>query len=300
MRKSRIGIRRRQRRINIGVAIFFLVILPITAVAIGSRITEWLVIPTINTDNILKPPSGITLEGSGDVEDGSIEKEVNNVKDVTEVSGKEEINTEITNQNSLSAYMIQIASISDNKNIESLIEQLNSYSFPHIIYKLDNIYKVYTFGSTKREDIEKKLDNVREVYADAYIGQIYIPQKQIHYSSTENNGTKEVIDNMNSLIEILNQSSETLYKFINAEGTLEEYKKILINHQKLLAQMSEKINNVKLPKEFANVEDIKKMIEYQEKNILESLKVIEEGRDTYQLQNHFLDSLFRTIEVIKK
>lgn len=300
MRKSRIGIRRRQRRINIGVAIFFLVILPITAVAIGSRITEWLVIPTINTDNILKPPSGITLEGSGDVEDGSIEKEVNNIKDVTEVSGKEEINTETTNQKSLSAYMIQIASISDNKNIESLIEQLNSYSFPHIIYKLDNIYKVYTFGSTKREDIEKKLDNVREVYADAYIGQIYIPQKQIHYSSVENNGTKEVIDNMNLLIEILDQSSETLYKFINAEGTLEEYKEVLINHQKLLAQMSEKINDVKLPKEFANVEDIKKMIEYQEKDILESLKIIEEERETYQLQNHFLDSLFRTIEVIKK
>lgn len=301
MKRSRIGIRRRQRKINTGIAIFFLIILPITAVAIGLRITEWWVVPTINTDDMLQPPGNIASEDMEEHEDmprdDTTTEEAN---ETIETSGVKELNTITADLNSLSVYMIQIASITDNKNIESLIEELNSYKFPNIIYKIDNIYKVYTFGSTKREDVEGKLDEVREVYADAYIGETYIPQKQINYSNEENIGTKEVIDSMNSLIGMLNQSSDVLYKLINMEGNIEEYREVLNNHKKILGQISENIKNAKLPSDFANIDDINKMIDYQEKNISESLKITEEEYDVYKLQNHFLDTLFRTIEVIKK
>ena len=102
------------------------------------------------------------------------------------------------------------------------------------------------------------------------------------------------------LLELLEQSSDSLYKPDNGEIKLNEYKEVLERHQKLLNQMLGKVKDTDLPKNFANTDDIKKMIEHQEKNIMESLKIIEKGQDSYKLQNYFLDNLFRTIDIIKK
>lgn len=292
MKRSKIGIRRKNNKTNIIIVLLFLFILPIVAVVIGSRITEWWVIPTINTDDILKPSEEVVFK------EDDMQEEVNDIDH--EVGEKELDGKEIINLNSISVYMIQIASISDNKNIELLIKELSNHNLPHITYKLDDIYKVYTFVSTKRENIEGKIDKVREIYEDAYIGQMHIPQKQIQYLSNKNKGTKEVIEDMNVLLGLLEQSSDSLYKLDREEAKLDEYKGILENHQKLLGQISEKINNIELPKDFANINDIKKMVEHQEKNIVESLKVMEERQDLYKLQNYFFDSLFRTIEIIRK
>ena len=64
--------------------------------------------------------------------------------------------------------------------------------------------------------------------------------------------------------------------------------------------MLEAASNTELPKDFISEDDIKKMIEYQEKNIMESLKIIEDKQKLHKLQNYFLDNLFRTIEIIRK
>ena len=184
------------------------------------------------------------------------------------------------------------------KNEKSLIEELKNNNFPHIIYKADNAYKIYTYGSTKRENIEEKLDEVRAVYYDAYIGQVHISKNQISYLE-DDKGTAEVIKDMNSLLGILNESSDTLYKITTAEGDLNQYKEVLVKHQTLLEDMSEKVKNATLPKELPTVEDINRMIDRQEKNISESLKILDEEANIYELQNYFLDNVFRIIEIIK-
>lgn len=297
MKRTRIGIKRRQRKINIGIAIFFLVILPVTAVVIGSRITEWWIIPTINTDYILNSPENINLEEIQEQESNQTEPVSNLVEETKKVEVDKE---ETVDLNSMSAYMIQVASVSDNGNIETLVEELNSYNFPSIVYKIDNSYKIYSYGATEREHIESKLDKIREVYPDAYIGQMHIPKKQIVYSKEKNSGASEVIDNMNLVIEILNKSSDTLYKDMNNQENIKAYKEVLNSHQRLLEDMSEKIANVEFPVQLFSAEDIKKMIEHQQKNISESLKIIEDDQEKHKLEEHFLDTLFRTIEVVKK
>ncbi len=305
MRKSRVGMRKRQRKINIVVIIFFFVILPITAVTIGSRITRWVVIPTINTENMLKAPEELDSENNGDVQknndedNNDVQEDANNIVSEDEETNSE-INMDTVTLNSLSTYMIQIASVSDNKNIEMLIEELNSYNFPSIVYRVDNLYKIYTFGATKREYIEGKLDQVREVYPDSYIGEMYVPQKEVRYSADEDSNVKEIVDSLNSLIQIIDKSSDNLYKYINEENGLEQYKETLLEHQNLLEQISEQISDSKLPEEFFSVDSIQSMIEYQEKNIAESLNIIKEEKDNFILQNYFLDNLFRTVELIKK
>ena len=43
----------KRKKTNIIMVLLFLFILPVMALIIGSKITEWWVIPTINTDDIL-------------------------------------------------------------------------------------------------------------------------------------------------------------------------------------------------------------------------------------------------------
>lgn len=296
LKRSKIGIRKKQKKTNIIIAVLFLFLLPVIAITIGSKITEWWVIPTINTDDMLKSPEEIVLKENDELEDDTIQEK--NDTD-SEVKG-EELNQKNANLNSISIYMIQIASISDNKNIELLAEELDNHNLPHITYKLDDMYKIYTFASTRREDVESKIDEVKEIYEDAYIGQMHIPQKQIQYLDEENKGTKEFIEDMNLLLELLEQSSNNIYKSYNEGSKLDKYKEILGNHKKLLEQMLEKVNNTELPKNFVGKDDIKNMIEHQEKNITESLKIIEGKQEMYKLQNYFLDNLFKTVEIIKK
>ena len=296
LKRSKIGIRKKQKKTNIIIAVLFLFLLPVIAITIGSKITEWWVIPTINTDDMLKSPEEIVLKENGELEDDTIQEK--NDTD-SEVKG-EELNQKNANLNSISIYMIQIASISDNKNIELLAEELDNHNLPHITYKLDDMYKIYTFASTRREDVESKIDEVKEIYEDAYIGQMHIPQKQIQYLDKENKGTKEFIEDMNLLLELLEQFSDSLYKSDNEESKLGKYKEILENHQKLLGRMLEEVSNMELPKDFISENDIKEMIEYQKKNITESLKIIEDKQELHKLQNYFLDNLFRTVEIIRK
>ena len=296
LKRSRIGIRKKQKKTNIIIVLLFLFILPVMAVIIGSKITEWWVIPTINTDDILGLQDETISEGGGKAA-GDVQDEINGTDHTT---GKKESDGETVNLNSISIYMVQVASISDNKNTELLIEELNNCNLPHVIYKSDNTYKVYTFVSTRKGDMENKIDRVREIYKDAYIGQMHIPQKQVQYLGEENKGTKEFIGDMNSLLELLKQSSDSLYSPDSEEIKLNEYKGILERHQKLLGQMLEKVGKTNLPKDFANADDIKKMIEYQEKNITESLEMIEKKQEPYKIQSRFSDNLFRTVDIIKK
>lgn len=296
LKRSKIGIRKKQKKTNIIIAVLFLFLLPVIAITIGSKITEWWVIPTINTDDMLKSPEEIVLKENGESEDDTIQEKNDTDSEVK----REELNQKNANLNSISIYMIQIASISDNKNIELLAEELDNHNLPHITYKLDDMYKIYTFASTIREDVESKIDEVKEIYEDAYIGQMHIPQKQIQYLDEENKGTKEFIEDMNLLLELLEQSSSNIYKSYNEGSKLGKYKEILENHKKLLEQMLEKVNNTELPKNFVGKDDIKNMIEHQEKNITESLKIIEGKQEMYKLQNYFLDNLFKTVEIIKR
>ena len=91
LKRSKIGIRRKQKKTNIIIALLFLFILPVIAITIGSKITEWWVIPTINTDDMLKSPEEIVLKENGE-SGGDILQEKN---DTDSEFKKEELNGEI-------------------------------------------------------------------------------------------------------------------------------------------------------------------------------------------------------------
>lgn len=281
---------------NVGIALFFLVILPLLSIMIGSRITEWVVIPTINTESMLQSPGDITLEN---IKELGSKKEQDDTEEVEPKSEKE--NNQFTNKvdlKPLSFYMIQIASLADNKNIEGLIGELQSHALPHIIYRADNMYKIYSYGATDRKHIEEKLNAVREVYPDAYISHVNIGQRQIQFSD-ENKGTENVIQNLNTLVDSLYESSDALYNLSTGGITLEEYDKVLNQHENILTTISSNLESAELPENSFAADELKKMLDHQEKNIKASLEMTTTDLDLYKLHNNFLDTIFRTIEIFK-
>ncbi|ABW19316.1 hypothetical protein [Alkaliphilus oremlandii] len=296
MRRTRFGIRKKRRNMNVGIALFFLVILPLLSIMIGSRITEWVVIPTINTESMLQSPGDITLEN---IKELGSKKEQDDTEEVEPKSEKE--NNQFTNKvdlKPLSFYMIQIASLADNKNIEGLIGELQSHALPHIIYRADNMYKIYSYGATDRKHIEEKLNAVREVYPDAYISHVNIGQRQIQFSD-ENKGTENVIQNLNTLVDSLYESSDALYNLSTGGITLEEYDKVLNQHENILTTISSNLESAELPENSFAADELKKMLDHQEKNIKASLEMTTTDLDLYKLHNNFLDTIFRTIEIFK-
>ncbi len=294
MRRSRVGIRKKKRQINIILIIFFFIILPIAAVTIGSRITEWLVIPTINTENMLQAPGDMDTENPSSPDNNSETEENSNAENMN----KKELNTKSIKLDSLLVYAIQVSSLSNDSNIENFTTELENYEFPHIVYKIDDVYKVYTYGSTKRGNIENKLDIVREVYPDAYIDEMYISEKKVEYSEDLEENVKDVVSNMNLLINIMDQSSDNLYEFINKESSLEKYNETLVEHKKILEQISENASNINEDTDSINIMAIKNMVEYQNKNIEKTLNM-KKDIDELNLQNHFLENLFRIIELMR-
>ncbi len=296
LRRTRFGIRKKRRNMNVGIALFFLVILPLLSIMIGSRITEWVVIPTINTESMLQSPGDITLEnmkelGSKEEQDDTEELEPKSEKENNQFTNKVDLKP-------LSFYMIQIASLADNKNIEGLIGELQSHALPHIIYRADNMYKIYSYGATDRKHIEEKLNAVREVYPDAYISHVNIGQRQIQFSD-ENKGTENVIQNLNTLVDSLYESSDALYNLSTGGITLEEYDKVLNQHENILTTISSNLESAELPENSFTADELKKMLDHQEKNIKASLEMTTTDLDLYKLHNNFLDTIFRTIEIFK-
>lgn len=295
VRRSRIGIRKRQQRANIVMALLFLLILPITAVAIGSRITKWFVLPTINTKDILEGPENIYIDDEESEINSTAGEEANNLLDGDK---KDQLNKNLINLNPLSIYMIQVASVTDDANIHLLTDELSEHRFPYGIYKEGHMYKIYTYTSTRRENIEDKVDRVREIYSDAYIASMHIPQKQVYYLDDENKGTREIVENINLLLGLFEESLDNIYRLDKGGKELDEYKKILLKQEDILRQINISISDGSLPMEFANKDHIEKMIKSQEEYIRKSLKIIEEKTEPYDLQNYFLGSLFSIIEVL--
>lgn len=302
MRRTRIRSKKNKRNNSLALAIFFLIVIPIVAVFIGSRITERIVIPVLRPDSVRQDEDLTKMINSDDFDDIDPEftTEENSKNEYEKELSKNEFEEDVyINILPLSVYMIQVASVSDTTNIEKFVEELNEKELSHLIYKLDNAYKVYTLGSTDRKFVENQLPMIRQYYPDAYISEIHLPSKKISYSKTDNNASKNIVNDLNSLIEIIDKQAEEWYNFINKEKQLDQYKQLLVEQQSILEELLTKVNNNDIPSELPNSDAIEKMIFHQENNIKSSLEILKENEKIYRVHSLFLDSLFRIVETIK-
>ncbi|ABR48431.1 Sporulation domain protein [Alkaliphilus metalliredigens QYMF] len=284
------------------LAFLFCLILPAMAILIGLHITENLVMPTLNPQlfqGSLPVEEGVGQEteedhnGEDEVEEGSIGAD--NEIEGTDETPKDDIQTYSTEIKGVSIYLIQVASIGDTSNIEDFVGELNNHNLSHLIYQMDDSYKVYTLGFAERSQIENRLPFVREKYPDAYITEIRLPDRKVAH---EDKNSETVIQDVNLLTEILRKQSQEWYNFLQKEGELTFYGELLQEQRLLLSKLSQTIEN-DFSERIVNKDVFEKMIHYQKSNTDRSLESLEDMDNEYLLHSMYLDSLFRLIEVIK-
>lgn len=298
MRRKRFRAMKIRKNYNYTLIILFLIVIPLVAIFLGSRITERIVMPVLYSDLPLEEDVLEEIINSDNLNDESSDNE--------EILNQEsEVNNDVLEEQAtsdllpLSVFMIQIASVSDTANIESFVEELNEKKLPHLIYKIDNAYKVYILGLTNRMFVETQLPYAREYYPDAYISEIHLPAKKISYDKSKEETSEGIIKDLNSLIEIMDKQAKEWYNFINKQSELDTYKELLIQQQTLAGQLLEKVKDENIPEGLPKSENIEKMIHHQESNIKHSLELLEDEENIYRLHSLFLDNLFRMLETIK-
>ncbi|WP_026475924.1 hypothetical protein [Alkaliphilus transvaalensis] len=299
MKRNRMMIKRKRRNTSLLLVVVFCIILPITAIYIGLRITELWVSPVLNSDDYI---SVIDIDNN---EDEPVKDDSEEVEDPNK-NANENVNentSKISNEiRPFSIYTIQIASLVDNSNLDDVIGELNYQRLPHLIYQLDNSYKVYVLGGTKREHVEIELARVKENYPDAYINEVHASRRSVQYEEGENKDVlKEIVGDLNEILITLEEQGETWYNFFKKEGKLDGYIELLKKQQTLLSHLSNIISEVELPESFPDKALIDKMIVYQEGNINRSVEFYQEDLEDniHRLHSLYLDNLFRIVEIIK-
>lgn len=298
MKRVKRMVKRRNRKVNLLLVILLCIILPATAIYVGLRITEKWVSPVLNPDDndfefVIEEPEGTMPEI--EIPDDNQSEALTPGEDETP---REEASVEI---NPLSVYTIQIASLGNTANIDAMISQLNQSKLSYLIYKMDNSYKVFVKGSTRRRDVETELEKVREYYPDAYINELYLPKKILSYNKGDGEKIENLVIKFNGLITLMDEQAQEWYNFFVKEGELNNYSELLKKQQDILTELSSIINSTTLTLSSLTNDDIEKMIHYQESNINRSMDFIKENsaEDLYKLHSLYLDSLFRIVEVIK-
>lgn len=295
MKKSRLMLNRKRKRSNLILVFLLCIVLPLLAIYIGLNVTERFVLPALNSKDSL---DSIDLGLEEEDDDANIDDEV--VSPVEDLEEGEE-KTFVGELKPLSIYTIQIASLADKENLDNLINQLNNSKQPYIVYQVDNSFKVYTRGYTKRAYVEAGLLQVRETFSDAYISEIHLPIREVSAVDKDHSKADKIIKALNELIDNMDKQSEEWYNFFVKEGDYTNYIELLKKQQSTLEVLAENIEETFESKGLPEKIAIDKMIHYQESNIKRSIELLEGGVEVeeFRLYNLYLDSLFRIVELIK-
>ena len=287
MKRSRMGIKRNRRKGTLIFVIIFCIVLPATAIYLGLKFTEKVMLPVLNGDVVI--PDGIELD------DNNIDQEVDNTSNQTKSIETVEIKP-------LNIYTIQVASLNDTQNADKFINSLTSEKLANLVYKIDNSYKVYTMGATKRSIIEENIGHIKEYYPDAYISEIYVPAKKIEYDANSSEVTmKDMSQKINNLIDNMDLLSDEWNNLIQKRGEKGKYVELLKKQQSLLQELSDSSSNATYPSSFQRKSSIEKLLEFQAGNITKAIELLEASGEEVDFRIHslYLDSLFRIVEVIK-
>ncbi len=291
MKRSRMGIKRSRRRSNLVLVVLFCIVLPAIAIYAGLKLTEKIIIPVINGDEVL--PEGLELSDETPPEDTPIDEEE---------AANTEKKLETVEIKPLRIYTIQVASLNDTQNADVLISDLNAVGLPNLVYKIDNSYKVYTMGATNRSIMEENIGHIKEYYPDAYISELSLPAKDVQYEADDTEiRISDLAQKLNELIDIMEALSIEWNNLIQKRGEKGQYVELLKKQQSLLEELSVINKVVVFPSSFQKKSSIEKMLEFQLENLQQSLELMEASSEdvNYRVHSLYLDSLFRMVEVVK-
>ncbi|NLM03507.1 MAG: SPOR domain-containing protein [Clostridiales bacterium] len=303
MRKRRIKRNRKMRRYQYSIIILFFVIIPLMAVFIGSEITEKIMVPVFYSDTMDEDELRNIINKN--IDNDEVDKESGEDEELSykiELDGKEiSENDDMIEEdlNSFSMYLIQVASVSSIENAEDFAKKLSERELSHLISKIDNSYKVYACGSNNRELIESELDNIRDIYPDAYIKEVNVKFKKFKYPKSQEKISGKIIDSINDLLILNKKQSETWYTFVKKEGKMDLYVELLLEEMEIVKKLSNLINENHIAPDFISKKDMQIILDERKENNEIAMELLKEKKDLYKVHNLYLENTFKLIEILK-
>lgn len=189
----------------------------------------------------------------------------NDIKENENKENSEKIEFDLTD---ISLYNVQVGSFSTIDNALVLINQMKEVGISGYIFKVEDVYKVFSATFFNREIADEYIKVVRTKYEDSFISQKSIKGKRLSYFDSEEsllNKTKDIIEKLRTIYqqetelwikalnnidvdklqETINNNNSTIENMINSTENNTETDEI----SKLLSELQ---NNLKLRKSSLN------------------------------------------------
>lgn len=183
----------------------------------------------ITADDISKE----LVELQGDTEnDDSIES-----SNMEKVEG-----TKLAKTEGWSFYTIQVASVQNGKDLEKIESELDNNKIPFSVVDINGIKKVQTYSFFEQDATRAYLEEVKEVYPDAFLAEMKIPMLSLEYTS-KYEYVGGISNQLNKLITNFKDESD-FWKKNKDNINKQEYNKILTNRSEIIQSIEEEVNKI--------------------------------------------------------
>ncbi|MEJ8553162.1 SPOR domain-containing protein [Tepidibacter sp. Z1-5] len=195
-------------------------------------------------------------------------------------------------------YSIQVGSVNDHKEVENIVNNLQSSSIPSYVHKKEGAYKVYTYVSLEESNVRKYLENIRSSYSDAFISKVEVGSIDLEYTK-KYEYMNVVCKNLNLMIENMKQESKFWNEYKSGISNYNDYIEIINNKSKIVDSLTNNSKKIK-GKDAEHFE--KKLSEFCEwyKVNIESVNENLGNGNLKSCEKLFLSSLFKYNEFINK
>ncbi|MGL4911364.1 MAG: hypothetical protein ACRC3Y_02935 [Romboutsia sp.] len=219
-------------------------------------------ISSLSLDEIIKKEDvflgydDFDIEKENDSKDASAEDEVSKeetkkIEEPVEDKKKTETNQkiELAKVDPWSIYTIQVASVSNDKDMNKIETQLVDSKIPFSIVEIEGSKKVQTHASFDKEVTRKYIEEIKEIFPDAFISEMKVPVLAIEYIDKDSY-VESITNELNNLIKNFEQES-VFWDKDKKNIDLKEYNSILTNRKNIID----------------NIKNETKKIDYQEMNV---------------------------------
>lgn len=184
------------------------------------------------------------------------EKEVINNKETIKSNGE---SAKLATVKDWGIYSVQIAVINNENELKQIQNKLEEMKVPFSIVEVDNIRKVHTYTSFKKDEVIKNLEILKQNFPDAFISKIDIPMLSLQYTK-KYSYVEDICSELNALIDNFEEESKLWDKDSNNIDK-EVYKNIINNRISIL----EKVKNTAINIDYKGMEGFKdKLLNYVE------------------------------------
>ena len=171
-----------------------------------------------------------------------ISDELDKIKE-DESSTSESSDIKVATIEGVTVYTIQVASIGEGQDLDTVEEKLKSNKIPYSVVEVDGIKKVQSYSSFDEDTTRSNLDSVRKIFDDAFISELNLPFLSLEYTS-KYSYIEDISSGLNSLIENYKEESVFWEKNINKEIDLTEYNNILTKRLDIVEKLQENTEKI--------------------------------------------------------